>query len=425
MSVDVFLQNHWQHPVGHLTAHNARHVFSYEPSATAAISLSMPIRNESFVQDAVLHPIFQMNLPEGTLREAIERTTAKLYGSDDLSMLTILGPYQIGGLAYAQKSRPPMKTAQHDFDLNTLLKKDDGNLFSELLDRFATYSGVAGVQPKVLMDLPRVTVQNKSSLSDKSVDQLQYSGHVTLPFAHYIVKSWGDEYPHLACNEFFCLKVAKASGLTIPNFYLSDNAKLLISQRFDIDAAGKALGFEDFCVLQGKTTKQKYDASLESCAKTIRQFISPEHLHQALYDFYKLCYLNIILRNGDAHLKNMGILYSQLKDYHANSFPTTERVLSPFFDIVSTIPYLKNDIMALSITGSKRWPKPKVLHAFGQQHCFLKKTHIHTIENEVNHAIQSQLPLLKLLIEKYPEFAEIGLAMSSSIEKAMADWLTT
>jgi serine/threonine-protein kinase HipA len=34
---------------------------------------------------------------------------------------------------------------------------------------------------------------------------------------------------------------------------------------------------------------------------------------------------------------------------------------SPVFDIVSTTPYLPNDTMALSLTGSKRWPKQEVL----------------------------------------------------------------
>ncbi len=46
-----------------------------------------------------LHPVFQMNLPESSLREAIELATAKQYGSGDLTMLALLGPNQIGRLA--------------------------------------------------------------------------------------------------------------------------------------------------------------------------------------------------------------------------------------------------------------------------------------------------------------------------------------
>jgi len=43
-----------------------------------------------------------------------------------------------------------------------------------------------------------------------------------------------------------------------------------------------------FCVLQGRSTKQKYDASLESCVNTFSQFISSEHCKIALYDFLNL-----------------------------------------------------------------------------------------------------------------------------------------
>ncbi|HPQ97638.1 MAG TPA: HipA N-terminal domain-containing protein [Thiolinea sp.] len=49
------------------------------------MSLTMPVRRESYRYDG-LHPVFRMNLPEGALREALERMTAKQYGSDDLTL---------------------------------------------------------------------------------------------------------------------------------------------------------------------------------------------------------------------------------------------------------------------------------------------------------------------------------------------------
>jgi len=42
--------------------------------------------------------------------------------------------------------------------------------------------------------------------------------------------------------------MAKAAGLTVSPFYLSDNAKLLITKRFDINDQDKLIGFEIFCV---------------------------------------------------------------------------------------------------------------------------------------------------------------------------------
>ncbi|UOG92267.1 MAG: HipA N-terminal domain-containing protein [Candidatus Thiothrix sulfatifontis] len=68
-----------------LSASQQHHVFSYRHDAREALSLTMPLRHESYSY-AQLHPIFQMNLPEGALREALERMTAKQYGSDDLTL---------------------------------------------------------------------------------------------------------------------------------------------------------------------------------------------------------------------------------------------------------------------------------------------------------------------------------------------------
>ena len=55
------------------------YVFAYAPdvSTDAQVSLTMPVRLESWVSRD-LHPIFQMNLPEGALLETIRRAIAKV-----------------------------------------------------------------------------------------------------------------------------------------------------------------------------------------------------------------------------------------------------------------------------------------------------------------------------------------------------------
>ena len=63
--------------------------------ADAQVSLTMPVRLESWVSRD-LHPIFQMNLPEGALLEAIRRAIAKVIGEDDLSILRVTGGNQVG-----------------------------------------------------------------------------------------------------------------------------------------------------------------------------------------------------------------------------------------------------------------------------------------------------------------------------------------
>ena len=237
----------------------------------------------------------------------------------------------------------------------------------------------------------------------------------------YIVKSWNSEYPELACNEFVCLSLAKEAGLTVSPFYLSENARLLITKRFDINKKNQPIGFEDFCVLQGKSTQQKYDASLESCANTIRQFVSPEYRKTALYDFFKLTVINIILRNGDAHLKNYGVLYENLASYNLGELPKSSVIFSPVFDIVSTTPYIKNDTMALSLTGSKRWPKWKVLVKFAKQHCLLSSKQIAQVMDEIDRAKLNVLPIIKELSIKHQDFSSIADEMLDLFEINIKD----
>lgn len=401
--VDVFIRRNL---TGRLAREQQRHSFTYGLDATEALSLTMPLRLESYRYEQGLHPLFQMNLPEGYLRQALERYAAKNFGSDDLSYLTLLGNHQIGRLRYCLADKPLPADNQSILSLPELLGSDDLKLFDQLFERYAIHSGVAGVQPKVLMD---VRTENATTLVDKA----------TLPLKKYIVKSWGAEFPELACNEFVCLTLARNAGLTTPNFYLSDNSKLLVCERFDIDDQDQPLGFEDFCVLQGKTTQQKYESSLESCVNTLIQFVSPELVQQALEDFFKLTLLNIKIRNGDAHLKNIGIVYSELTGYRMGQRPATIRQFSPVFDLISTTPYLPQDSMALTLTGSKRWPKWKVLEKFAKIHCRLNNKTIEKIVSDVESSCRNSYPILAQLMTMHPGFQPIGEEIGTLLQQGM------
>lgn len=394
--VDVFVAGQL---AGRLARAQQRHSFTYGLDATEALSLTMPLRLETYNYEQGLHPLFQMNLPEGYLRQAIERFAAKNFGSDDLSYLTLLGTHQIGRLRYSSADKPLPANNQTTFSLNDLLGSDDAELFHQLFERYAIHSGVAGVQPKVLMD---------ASTSSKSTNTNLLIDKATLPLKKYIVKSWGVEFPELACNEFLCLTLARNAGLTTPNFYLSSNGKLLVCERFDIDKQDHPIGFEDFCVLQGKTTQQKYESSIEACAGTLIQFVSPEYLQQDLEDLFKLTFLNVKIRNGDAHLKNLGVLYSGLTDYRSGQSPAIIRRLAPVFDLISTTPYIPRDSMALTLTGSKRWPKWKVLEKFAKIHCRLSNKTIEKIVSDVEESCKTSYSLLEQLMDAHAGFKFIG-----------------
>ncbi len=77
--------------------------FSYERTVppSLAVSLTMPPRTASWNTSIGLAPIFEMNLPEGALRERLRLAFGKATGSfDDIDLLTVVGRSQIGRLRF-------------------------------------------------------------------------------------------------------------------------------------------------------------------------------------------------------------------------------------------------------------------------------------------------------------------------------------
>lgn len=312
------------------------YIFSYKTeNKNDFISLTMPVRNKSW-DSKELHPIFEMHLPEGYLLSIIKKHFSKVAKTDDFGLLKLLSNSIKGRISYEFEDKKELKP----LSLDDLLYSQDKNLFDELIKRFALNSPISGVQPKVLAQ-----IENK----------------VTLKLEDYIVKSWGEDYPELALNEFLCMEVLKEAKIPVPEFYISDDKKLFIMKRFDIKSDNTYLGFEDMCVLQGKQRDAKYEGSYEQVVKTIKTFVSAQYKKEVLSNFFKMVVLNFLLKNGDAHLKNFGLVYNGIKDIN----------LAPAYDVVTTTIYIKNDIPALHLLGSKKWWKEKHLLRFGIETCDL------------------------------------------------------
>ena len=322
------------HPCGTLSVERQQYVFNYDAGATEAVSLTMPVRAQSYVQHD-LHPLFQMHLPEGYLLSIIETHLAKLGPTDDFGLLSLLAPSRRGHVSFDvadgwERYSIPIETLRHPTQ----------DLFETLVTRFALRSPLSGVQPKVLAQ-----VENKATLTTDD----------------YIVKAWGETYPELAINEFICMSTVAAAGIPVPEFFLSEDDALFVMKRFDLDSRGQSLGFEDLCVLQGKTRNRKYEGSYEGVLKTLKCFISAAHQHDAMEQMFKLMVLNTLLQNGDGHLKNFGVLYTNHSDIR----------LAPAYDVVCTTCYIAEDVPALTLNGSKKWwPKPWLLN-FAQTACNL------------------------------------------------------
>jgi serine/threonine-protein kinase HipA len=367
------------------TLDQRQYVFAYDQAAEspdAQVSLTMPVRLESWLSRD-LHPVFQMNLPEGALLEAIRRAIAKLAGEDDLTILRVTGGNQIGRNRFSlpEDTAPGMVETAESLD-DLLSYPDTEELFHDLVSKYALRSGVSGVQPKVMLDATE---------------------RGTATVGGYIVKSWGADYPQMAANEFFCMTAAKRAGLSVPEFHLSENGGLFVMKRFDLaDSDGSPLGFEDMCSLQALGTAQKYSSAYERIARSIKDFVSGEFLQAAREQFFASLVLSCMIRNGDAHLKNFGVLYER---------PGQPVSLAPVYDMVTTAAYIPRDVPALSLAGAKKWWPRKILEKFAVTRLALPVGKIGQIFEELAEGVNDTRGIMTAYMEEHPEFREVGNRM--------------
>lgn len=361
-----------------------------------AVSLTMPVVADPYLFDykQQLHPIFDMNLPEGELGKRLRKEFSKAVSNfDDLALLEIVGKSQIGRLRFTSPGEELVDVPAQS--VSDLIAHDGAEgLLESLLDRYAVYSGISGVQPKVLV-------------RDSDNADIERFSHRD---ATHIVKAWNLESPELASNEYFCLRAALHAKLEIPNVELSSNGKFLIVERFDLKN-DTYLGFEDFCVLNGKTSEQKYDGSYEGVAKRIREFVSPELVRPALEIYFKILVLSCVVKNGDAHLKNFGVLYEDTE--------STVR-LSPVYDIVTTTSYIPNDILALTLGGTKRWPKAAALIKFARTHCDLSESRAHLLMSEVTVGVAIAFNEMTAFMRNHAFFRSVGTVMQAEWNKGLS-----
>ena len=338
------LEIHTPQGLSGLLTKKSRYVFNYNPvKDEAAVSLVMPVREESYASGDLMG-IFSMNRPEGYLRYIIEERLKRLGAPSDMLLLFLAGGNQIGRLTYALPGENlPRSTGER---LDDLLTSPSGTLFARLVDLYALGSGISGIQPKALVPIA----------ADGTVDQL--AEHTAVPLKTVIVKAEGGDYPGLARNEFFCMSIAHEAGFDVPPFWLSDDGLLFIMSRFDRMANGTALGFEDMAVLTGRSAERKYEGSYEMIAQAVEKYAGENSVTQ-LRKLFERVALSCYLRDGDAHLKNFGMLYEH---------PAAARRLAPVYDVVCTDIYPELDgSMALKLNKSKTFPNDKELIGYGNR----------------------------------------------------------
>ena len=369
--------------------------FVYLPDSpqARAVSVTMPVRLPSWNMPYGLPPIFEMNLPEGFLRERLRLAFAKATGTfDEFDLLAIVGRSQIGRIRYTGHKEQLNEEVPFQSVDEILERKRDGDLFRYLLEKFAAFSGISGVQPKFLVR------------DDKAFTEKEHSGNrLTQSYrgATHIVKLWdANEFPQLAANEYFCLRAARRCGLDVPPFRLAADGTALVIDRFDLRMDGTYRGFEDFCVLNARRTDEKYRGSYEtSVMKRFSQFANSTHVNEDMEKLFTLIALNCALRNGDAHLKNFGIVYDQVQG---------EARLAPVYDLVTTSVYLATDSLALTLNGTTKWPTSKELRRLGETRSGGTPAKIRRTLQRIDEAIRETAKEVQAYMQEHKEFAEIG-----------------
>jgi len=351
-----------------------------------SIALSMPNSKKFYTYEYRFPPFLETFLPEGYLYEIFKNLLTKEYGYiDDYLIFSKLAPNIQSRVAFESDF------SKLDFaflDIEHIIKNDSNDTFRKLVDTFLNKNAISGVQPKTI-----------ALLKDKE----------TLHIKEYIIKTWGEEYPHLAENEYFCLKACEKAGIEIPHIKLSNNKRFLILENF-IFQKGQTFGFEETLSLQDKNRNEKYDGSYEQIAKSIYQFTT--HKKASLSTYYKIVVMNYLLKNGDAHLKNFGLLFSG--DF-------SHIWLSPAYDIVNTTRYIYQDKPALMMQGKKIWFGQEALVEFGMKHCLLTPKEAAGFYKECIDALTESIVEIEQYIIENPEFKTIGMRMIESFRVSLTN----
>ncbi|MES9991950.1 MAG: type II toxin-antitoxin system HipA family toxin [Candidatus Thiodiazotropha sp.] len=298
------------------------------------IAASGDLISESRPVQTKLPPFFSNLLPEGHLRDYLaarggiktvrEFRLIELLGGDLPGAVRLL-PVE-GGMALpeveAAEEMVDASEQPYRFSLAGVQLK-----FSALAEaRGGLTIPASGVGGNWIIKLP---AQNFHQVPENEWAMLQWAGEIGIPTPQ----------AHLVALD----KVAGLPDLGI----LPGNTALAI-KRFD-RIEQRRIHIEDFAQVYNLFPENKYggvsSANMASMVWTLTG-------GQGLVDFIRRLVFTLVIGNGDMHLKNWSLIYPDGRSAQ----------LAPAYDFVSTIPYIPNDRLALSLSGEKNMSKITLEH---------------------------------------------------------------
>ncbi|WP_041523767.1 type II toxin-antitoxin system HipA family toxin [Gilvimarinus agarilyticus] len=299
-----------------------------------AFPRSEKVMSEPWARHQRLPPTLSNLLPEGALRELMAQGL-KVHVDSEFHLLSNLGA-DLPGALIAEPMEPDevpasILNAHGKVKAIKLEKLSTGNKFS-----------LAGVQMKFSMKEKdgRYTLTHGNVLGD------------------WIIKTPSTKHKDVPVNEYTAMTLAQLVGIDIPEIKLielntlenlpqinlPDENLAFAIKRFDRDINTR-IHMEDFAQVLVKYPHEKYSsANYEQIGRIVYAY-SGDGLADA-QQFARRLLVNILLANGDAHLKNWSLIYPD---------KITPR-LSPAYDIVTTSVYIDGEqSFALNLGKTKGW----------------------------------------------------------------------
>ena len=392
MNFDVYVGEQWVGSLG--PAAGGAYVFAYNADIPAEyfVSLTMPVRLESYSWSRGLPPFFLMNLPEGFQKDVLRAKLGPHADVSDAGLLALTGARTIGRVRVLPKAQP-LARAGETLALASVLASPDSRSMLIAYLQTGIAEGISGVMPKTFAVKTTVTTDD------------------------YLLKTALARLPGFAINEYLCLEVARRAGLLVPTTSLAQDGEVLAVRRFDRIEAGVWRGVEDFCALKGLDPVNKYSGSLEEICKLLTVYAPAHTVSDSARRLFTLFLLNYALRNADAHLKNYALTYTSRSDV----------ALAPVYDIltVTVYPDYVPGAPALTLGGRKVWHAGKALHELGATRLSLTDSQMSAAVEAVSQAISEVAPEVKRYAMEFAEFREVGKHMLSVWETGRLDILPT
>ena len=278
-----------------------------------------------------LMPYFSNLLPEGHLRRYLA-DKADIHTDREFFLLWVLGQDLPGGITVV-----PAHGEEWPDEAHNILEGEAAKEAAEDAMRFS----LAGVQLKFS------AVQNAS-------------GGLTIPTSgvggNRIVKLPSREFANVPENEFSMMSLARMVGINVPAIGLIDvrsignlpdgiekiGQQAFVIERFDRNDDGSVTHIEDFAQIFNVYPENKYK---KASHRNLISVIATESDHDDVAEFIRRLTFNVLIGNGDMHLKNWSLIYPDRRNAR----------LAPAYDFVSTIPYIANDKSALTFSRTKEF----------------------------------------------------------------------